>query len=100
MVFLTNPDNPAGNLINLEFIEKTAAKCRKENCILVIDECFIDLAENGASAVPLINKYDNLIIIKAFTKTYSLAETHTHMHTHTLGIYTNFSYDFCDYKAQ
>ena len=59
--------------INLEFIEKTAAKCRKENCILVIDECFIDLAENGASAVPLINKYDNLIIIKAFIKTYSFA---------------------------
>lgn len=73
MVFLTNPDNPAGNLINLEFIEKTAVKCRKENCILVLDECFIDLAENGASAVPLINKYDNLIIIKAFTKTYSFA---------------------------
>ncbi len=57
----------------MEFIEKTAAKCRKENCILVLDECFIDLAENGASAVPLINKYDNLIIIKAFTKTYSFA---------------------------
>lgn len=39
----------------------------------MLDECFIDLAENGASAVPLINKYDNLIIIKAFTKTYSFA---------------------------
>ena len=73
MVFLTNPDNPAGNLINIEYIEKTAAKCRKEDCILVLDECFIDLAENGESAVPLIKKYDNLIIIKAFTKTYSFA---------------------------
>ena len=39
----------------------------------MIDECFIDLAENGESAVPLIKKYDNLIIIKAFTKTYSFA---------------------------
>lgn len=73
MVFLTNPDNPAGNLISIEFIEKTTAKCRQENSILVLDECFIDLAENGESAVPLIKKYDNLIIIKAFTKTYSFA---------------------------
>lgn len=73
IVFLTNPDNPAGNLISIDFIEKTAAKCRKENSYLVLDECFIDLAENGESAVPLIKKYDNLIIIKAFTKTYSFA---------------------------
>lgn len=73
IVFLTNPDNPIGNLINIDFIEKTAAKCRKENSYLVLDECFIDLAENGESAAPLIKKYDNLIIIKAFTKTYSFA---------------------------
>lgn len=73
MVFLTNPDNPAGNLVDISFIEKAAAKCRKENCILVLDECFIDLAENGETAVPLIKKYDNLIIIKAFTKTFSFA---------------------------
>ena len=73
IVFLTNPDNPIGNLINIDFIEKTAAKCRKENSYLVLDECFIDLAENGASAVPLIKNYNNLIIIKAFTKTYSFA---------------------------
>lgn len=73
IVFLTNPDNPAGNLINLDFIEKTAAKCREENSYLVLDECFIDLAENGESAAPLIKNYDNLIIIKAFTKTYSFA---------------------------
>lgn len=73
MVFLTNPDNPAGNLMDIDFIEKIAEKCRKENCILVLDECFIDLAENGESAVPLIKKYNNLIVIKAFTKTYSFA---------------------------
>ncbi len=73
MVFLTNPDNPAGNIINIEFIEKTAVKCRQENAVLVLDECFIDLAENGESAVPLIKNYDNIIIIKAFTKTYSFA---------------------------
>lgn len=73
IIFLTNPDNPAGNLISLDFIEETAAKCKKENCIFVLDECFIDLAENGESAVHFTKKYDNLIIIKAFTKTYSFA---------------------------
>ncbi len=73
MVFLTNPDNPIGNLINIDFIEKIVEKCRKENSYLVLDECFIDLAENGESAVPLIKKYNNLIIIKAFTKTYAFA---------------------------
>lgn len=73
MVFLANPDNPIGNIINLDFIEKLVDKCNKENCILVIDECFMDLAVHGESAVPLIKKNNNLIIIKAFTKTYSFA---------------------------
>lgn len=73
MIFLTNPDNPVGNIINLDFIEKIAEKCSEENCILVIDECFIDLSCGGKSAVPLMQKYNNIIIIKAFTKTFSFA---------------------------
>lgn len=73
MIFLTNPDNPVGNIINIDFIEETAKQCKNENCILVLDECFIDLAIDGTSAVELIHKYDNIIIIKAFTKTFAFA---------------------------
>lgn len=73
LVFLTNPDNPLGNLISREFIEKTAEICRQEKACLVVDECFMDLSCDNESAVSLIKKYDNLIIIKAFTKTYAFA---------------------------
>lgn len=73
LVFLTNPDNPLGNIISREFIEKTAQICRQEQAYLVVDECFMDLSCDNESAVPLIKKHDNLIIIKAFTKTYAFA---------------------------
>ncbi len=72
-VFITNPDNPVGNLIDYNFIEKTAEICMNNNALLVIDECFLDLSDTNCSAVPLIEKYKNIIIIKAFTKNYALA---------------------------
>lgn len=73
IVFITNPDNPVGNVISYDLMEKIAYECKKHESLLVIDECFMELSENNFSAVSLINKYDNIIIIKAFTKTYALA---------------------------
>lgn len=72
-VFLCNPNNPTGLLIDPELLERTISLCRKENIRLFIDECFLDLSENGKSAAGLVRKNPNLFILKAFTKTYALA---------------------------
>ncbi len=73
MIFLTNPDNPVGNIIKYEFMCDIVKEAEKYNTFVVVDECFMDLCSENNSVVDLIDKFHNIIIIKAFTKTYSLA---------------------------
>ena len=73
IIYLTNPDNPVGNVMDEKIVCGILEKAKKCNSFVVLDECFIDLTYNGTSYVSLIKKYDNLIIIKAFTKTYAFA---------------------------
>ena len=73
IIYLTNPDNPVGNIIDENILYSILEKAAQCGSIVVLDECFIDLTCNGTSYVSLIKKYDNLIIIKAFTKTYAFA---------------------------
>ena len=68
VVFLPNPNAQTGTLFPLEQIERLCA--RKKN-IIVIDEAYADFA--GVSAIPLINKFNNLIVLRTVSKSYSLA---------------------------
>ena len=74
MVFITNPNNPTGKFERLEYINKLAEKCKIFGVILMIDECFIDFlsSKDAVTAKNIINEYDNIIILKAFTKFYSI----------------------------
>ena len=75
MVFLCSPNNPTGLAVDLKIIEDTLEKMRKNNGLLVIDHCFIHFMEdeNSFSAMRLLKKCKDLIIINAFTKIYSMA---------------------------
>jgi len=111
LIFICNPNNPTGKLIDLKDIrelldninklndldasgisnidnavdiskaENTTDISKNENktnitvtekTIVVIDECFIDFT-GGESSIGLLKKYDNLIVLKAFTKFYGMA---------------------------
>lgn len=74
IVFLCNPNNPTGQITHKGIIEKIIARCNELGTFVVIDECFLDFVENKDeySAVNLLEKYDNLIILKAFTKIYAI----------------------------
>lgn len=72
IVFLCTPNNPTGRLTDNELIEKVVRKAAEQGCIVVLDECFIDFT-SGRSSKYLMDKYDNLVILKAFTKIYSMA---------------------------
>lgn len=68
-VIFPNPNAPTGCLMPLEKIEDIIE--HNKDVIVVVDEAYIDFG--GASALPLIEKYDNLIVVQTFSKSRSLA---------------------------
>ena len=72
MVFLANPNNPTGRTIGPILLERILERCVEAGARLVIDECFIDFTE-AESAIPLVEKFPNLIVMRAFTKLFALA---------------------------
>lgn len=71
LTFLCNPNAPSGTLISLSDIEKLARAVRG---ILVVDEAYVDFSESeGASSLPLIRALPNLVVLRTFSKSYSLA---------------------------
>ena len=75
LAFLCNPNNPTGVLTPRETIRGILLACEKAGAVLIVDECFMDLVDDpGAfTAEPLLTGHDNLIILKAYTKTYAMA---------------------------
>ena len=45
MVFICNPNNPTGELVSIELLEKILKRCREKDVMLVMDECFNDFIE-------------------------------------------------------
>ncbi|MDO4301172.1 MAG: histidinol-phosphate transaminase [Clostridia bacterium] len=74
LMFICNPNNPTGTVIKKELLLKIADKCKACNSILLIDECFMDFVYdcNNYSMVNNINSYNNIMILKAFTKLYAI----------------------------
>jgi histidinol-phosphate aminotransferase len=71
LTFLCNPNSPSGTLVPLQEIERLA---RAATGILVIDEAYVDFAESeGASTLPLIRHFPNLVVLRTFSKSFSLA---------------------------
>ena len=67
MIFLCNPNNPVGNIIDEALMDQILHECEKRDIFAVIDECFMDFVPNGYSAKK------KTAVIKAFTKTHALA---------------------------
>lgn len=72
-IILVNPNNPVGNVLTKKEIKKIIEKCEINKSYLIVDECFMDLSIKNESAKKYLEKYDKLIIIKALTKSFSLA---------------------------
>lgn len=75
ILFLCNPNNPTGISVPREDIGLLAEICCRKGILLAVDECFCDFLEESekASVIPLLNRYPNLLVLKAFTKLYAMA---------------------------
>ena len=78
IVFLGNPNNPDGTLLDKDHIRTVASMLKDANSLLVIDESFIDfvgndpLQDNDHSIRSLVNEFDNIIVVHSFTKFYAV----------------------------
>lgn len=68
-IFIANPNAPTGLSLSNREIEEILSS-NKDN-IVVIDEAYADFSDS--SAIELINKYDNLIVVRTFSKSVNLA---------------------------
>lgn len=72
LLFLANPNNPTGQILERETIVEVLNHCRDRGIYVVMDECFIDFCEGVWSAIDLTDHYENLIVVRAFTKLYAI----------------------------
>lgn len=72
-VFLCTPNNPTGRLLPLPLLEWILQGCAAWGARVLLDECFLDLTEDGVSAKALLAAHPELLILKAFTKSYGMA---------------------------
>ncbi len=68
-IIFANPNAPTGLYIPVETIEGLLKE--RPDTLIVVDEAYVDFG--GQSCVPLISKYDNLIVVQTFSKSRSMA---------------------------
>lgn len=70
-IVLANPNAPTGKLLPLGKIE--AIIRGNPDSIVIVDEAYIDFAGEGASALPFVNRYENVVVVRTFSKSRSAA---------------------------
>ena len=72
VIHIENPNNPTGQIIDIDDIEKIVKKVRKNESIVIIDEAYGEYMENKNSAIRLVEKYDNVVVLRSASKFYGL----------------------------
>ncbi|MCM1045905.1 MAG: histidinol-phosphate transaminase [Candidatus Gastranaerophilales bacterium] len=68
-VIFPNPNAPTGLLEGLDVVEEILEANR--DVIVIVDEAYIDFG--GVSALPLLQKYENLLVVQTFSKSRAMA---------------------------
>ena len=72
LTFITTPNNPTGTTVTLEEISQLADAAAKVNGLLIVDEAYAEFS-NLPSAVTLISKFPNLVVIRTMSKAFAFA---------------------------
>lgn len=67
-IIITSPNNPTGELARSQFIEELLDST---DALVMVDEAYFEFAR--VTVLPLLEKHENLVILRTFSKAYSLA---------------------------
>jgi histidinol-phosphate aminotransferase len=70
LVLVANPNNPSATLTPPDELRRLADRL---DGILVVDEAYTDFAPAGSSLLPVLDQHPNLVVLRTFSKSYSLA---------------------------
>ncbi|MDL2236134.1 histidinol-phosphate aminotransferase family protein [Christensenellaceae bacterium OttesenSCG-928-L17] len=73
LVYIDNPNNPTGQIIPLSDIKMIVERAHAQDTVVVVDEAYGEYMEPAQSAVNLMDMYNNLIVVRSFSKGYGLA---------------------------
>lgn len=73
LIYIDNPNNPTGQAIALSDIRLILEKAREYDICVIADEAYGDYFPRGESAAALLGDFDNLIVLRTFSKGLGLA---------------------------
>ncbi len=72
LLFLANPNNPTGRLMDRELLSGILRHCREKGIWVVLDESFIAFCGMRFSMLPETERFTNMILVRSFTKSFSI----------------------------
>ncbi len=70
-VFLCNPNNPTGQVLNRLAVRELAEAAERRQSWLIVDEAFIDYCPTQ-SVLPMLREYPHMIVLRSLTKFYAM----------------------------
>jgi threonine-phosphate decarboxylase len=70
LVWICNPNNPTGHIFSFQNLDELIEL--NPQSTFIVDEAYIDFTDGIESCIDLLNKYQNLILVKSLTKNFSI----------------------------
>lgn len=68
VTIICHPNSPSGTPVPIDQMRELA---RRVPGLLIVDEAYVDFAD--ATALPLVHEHDNVVVLRTFSKSFSLA---------------------------
>jgi len=69
IIYICNPNNPTGNLMQVDDILEVVRYCQKS--IVIVDEAYAEFCD--ITVIPFVEEYQNLLVLRTFSKAFGLA---------------------------